>query len=1088
MGFFDFLRTRQGARAPRATAAAVVRPQLEGLESRVVPYALSGDAWPSPQLITISFVPDGTIVGSNSNGYIYSNLFATFNGKFGSPAVWQNQILKAAQSWAQQTNINFAVVADDGSDIGSGNYQQGAPNYGDIRIGGYNFGSNNLAQTYMPPPVNNFSLAGDMQFNTGKSFSIGVGGYDLQTVALHEIGHALGMYHSGYTSAEMYANYNAIKNSLTSDDINGIRNIYSGGQARSQDSFNGGSGTQSLVGGVVNTVTAVLSPVTSLVGDLLGTGSSSSQSSGNGSFSSATNLNSYLDPNALTGALSGLDIATAGQAEYYTVSAPQTTSGTFTLNVQSSGISLLNPSVTVYAADQVTVLASATGSGYQGATLTLSVNVTPGQVLYVKVAGADSSAFGTGYYGMSMDFASPGSLLAIPLVNTQLLNGNPLSSGGGQAIKALADFNHYHTNGNQKLTAEGVVNTYAAGLTTADGAQPVGMDASGNTVVVWSSQGQDGGGWGVFGQRYDVNGMPLGGEFQINTTAAGDQNHPSVAVAPDGSFLVVWQSQGQDGGGWGVFGQRYDASGNRVGGEFQVNVTTAGDQENPSVATDGQGDYVVTWQSQGQDGDGWGVFARRYNAAGALGGEVQVNSTTAGDQQNARVAMSSNGTSVVVWQSQGQDGSGWGVFGQRYDSTGSPVGSEFQVNTTTAGDQVDPSVAISAAGAFVATWSSYGQDGDGWGVFAQRFFNDGSANGQEFQVNVTTAGDQTSSSVSMDSRGNFLVAWQSYGQDGDGWGVFGRQYNAVTGVATGNEFQLSSSTAGDQVHPAWAQNDAGNAMAVWSGGTLLALNNSVLIQQFNVSAGDDLNDLSADDFPADFGVTDSPAPTTFTDAAPAPATPVHPAAQAVTAAQPAAPDARPAAGHPAAAPVGVLAVLGVEAPAAVAPAVQILAVQGNAGFSPAPGVEQVPAIGPTGPIVLTLPGAAGEARPAADALYVTPDGDQGEHTPAPVQAAPPAGETFYAALPPAGRATTDAAPQTETSVWPRLCDDCFQDVNWLEDSLTEPAAGPEAPAEGDRAGLCPVLVTGLAAVVAGSWKGDGLWTDERRRPLLRKRN
>jgi hypothetical protein len=1087
MGFFEFLRTKLGARAPRTAATAHVRLQLEGLESRVVPYALSGDAWPNPQLITISFVPDGTIVGSNSNGYIYSNLFATFNGKFGSPSVWQNQILKAAQLWAQQTNINFAVVPDDGSDMGSGNFQQGAPNFGDIRIGGYNFGSTNLAQTYMPPPVNNFSLAGDMQFNTGRPFSIGTGGYDLMTVAVHEIGHALGMYHSGYTSADMYASYNAIKQSLNSDDINGIRNIYSGGQARTQDSFNGGSGTQSLVGGVLNTVTAVLSPVTNLVGGLLGGllgggGGSPPPPPGNGSFSSASNLNSYVDPNALTGALSGLDIATANQAEYYTVTAPQTTSGTFTLNVQSSGISLLNPSVTVYAADQYTVLASAVGSGYQGSTLTLTVNnVTPGQVLYVKVAGADSSAFGTGNYSMGLDFGDPNNLVAIPLVNTQMLNGNPLSSGGGQAIKSISGEKQYHNdgNGNQKLTAEGVVNTYAAGTTTADGAQPVGMDAYGNYVVVWSSQGQDGDGWGVYGQRYDATGMPLGGEFQVNTTTAGDQNQPSVAVAADGSFLVVWQSQGQDGDGWGVYGQRFDASGNRVGGEFQVNSTNAGNQENPAVATDGQGDYVVTWQSYGQDGDGWGVYAQRYNAAGALGGEVQVNSTTAGDQVNARVAMSSDGSSVVVWQSQGQDGSGWGVFGQRYDSTGSPVGSEFQVNTTTLGDQVDPSVAISAQGAFVATWSSQGQDGDGWGVFGQRFFNDGSANGQEFQVNVTTAGDQQSSSVSMDSKGNFLVAWQSMSQSGDGWDVYGRQYNAVTGVATGNEFQLSSSTAGDQVHPAWAQNDAGNAIAVWSGSTILATGDSVLMQQFDVSAGSDLNDLSTDDFPPDFGLFDSPGQPSAPQAA------ATAARQTVTIAPEASvpAEARPATAHPASAPAGLLAVLGVEAPA-LAPAAQIVTVQVNAGVSPAPAAEPLPTGGPANPVVLALSGSTDEARPAGNVLLVTPDGDQGQRTPPPLQAAPLDGESVYAARPPEQHPAFVAAPQAEAIVWPRLCDDCFGDVSWLEESLAE---SPRDATRGLETGLCPVLVAGLAVVVAGSWKGDGLWADERRRPVLRPR-
>src|SRR5690348_7114075 len=117
---------QQAFRSGTTRAGAVrVRPGVEALESRVVPYAVSGDFWTHPELITLSFVPDGTIVGSNGSNYLRSNLFATLNAKFGSASVWENQILKAAQSWAQQTNINFTVVSDDGSSIGSGSYQQG---------------------------------------------------------------------------------------------------------------------------------------------------------------------------------------------------------------------------------------------------------------------------------------------------------------------------------------------------------------------------------------------------------------------------------------------------------------------------------------------------------------------------------------------------------------------------------------------------------------------------------------------------------------------------------------------------------------------------------------------------------------------------------------------------------------------------------------------------------------------------------------------------------------------------------------------------------------------------------------------------
>src|SRR5271157_1700106 len=95
------------------------RPCLEDLESRVVLYTASGNLWPSPQLITVSFVPDGTNLNGKS-----SNLFSTFNSKFGSASTWENVILKAAQLWAQQTNINFSVVSDSGATDGSGSYQQ----------------------------------------------------------------------------------------------------------------------------------------------------------------------------------------------------------------------------------------------------------------------------------------------------------------------------------------------------------------------------------------------------------------------------------------------------------------------------------------------------------------------------------------------------------------------------------------------------------------------------------------------------------------------------------------------------------------------------------------------------------------------------------------------------------------------------------------------------------------------------------------------------------------------------------------------------------------------------------------------------
>src|SRR3984957_3297240 len=154
MGLFRrSLRGQGKSRLPRRRYK--VCPALEGLESRIVLYSASGNAWPNPQLITISFMPDGTNLGGVS-----SNLISRFNTKSSLAGNWQNVILQAAQEWAQQTNINFAVVPDDGAPEGSGANEQGDPGFGDIRIGGYNFGSSTLALTYQPPSANNFSIAG----------------------------------------------------------------------------------------------------------------------------------------------------------------------------------------------------------------------------------------------------------------------------------------------------------------------------------------------------------------------------------------------------------------------------------------------------------------------------------------------------------------------------------------------------------------------------------------------------------------------------------------------------------------------------------------------------------------------------------------------------------------------------------------------------------------------------------------------------------------------------------------------------------------------------------------------------------------
>jgi hypothetical protein len=270
------------------------------------------------------------------------------------------------------------------------------------------------------------------------------------------------------------------------------------------------------------------------------------------------------------------------------------------------------------------------------------------------------------------------------------------------------------------------------------------------------------------------------------------------------SFLIVWESDGQDGDGSGIFGQRYSSGGVPLGGEFRVNTFTTGGQTQPTaaVAGAGAGNFVVVWSSTGQDGSGEGVFAQRYASTGTpLGPEFQVNTYTTGPQRAPSVAAATNGTFLVVWEGYSPDDQAFGIYGQRYASDGTPAGGEFRVNTYTTSQQRYPSVARDQGGNFLVAWQSAGQDGSGYGVYAQRYGNGGGLLAGEFRVNATTALDQTAPSVAGETLqpGTFVVSWQSDQGGAGGQDVFVQKY--FSGVPQGGDFRVNSLTLGPQTDP-----------------------------------------------------------------------------------------------------------------------------------------------------------------------------------------------------------------------------------------------------------------------------------------------
>ncbi len=374
-----------------------------------------------------------------------------------------------------------------------------------------------------------------------------------------------------------------------------------------------------------------------------------------------------------------------------------------------------------------------------------------------------------------------------------------VSTGTDTELERFSVQGQRYASDGSALGVEFQVNTYTTGTQYS---ASVSVAPAGDFVVVWKSFGSSGTDTylsSIQGQRYASDGSTLGGEFQINTYTHEVQTGASVSVGPAGDFVVVWDSFGSNGtdvSGRSVQGQRYASDGSALGGEFQVNTYWTSWQDSPSVSVGPDGSFVVVWHSDGSsdtDRSSLSVQGQRYASAGfKLGGEFQVNTYTTHFQDSPSVSVGPDGDFVVVWRSYGSSGTDTGstssIQGQRYASDGSVLGGEFQINTYTTGTQRAPSVSVDPDGDFVVVWWSDGSSGTDTSAFSvqgQLYASDGSALGGEFQINTYTTLRQWFPSVSMGPDGDFVVVWGSQGSSGtddEEYSVQGQRYRVKLGA------------------------------------------------------------------------------------------------------------------------------------------------------------------------------------------------------------------------------------------------------------------------------------------------------------------
>lgn len=492
------------------------------------------------------------------------------------------------------------------------------------------------------------------------------------------------------------------------------------------------------------------------------------------------------DPDSSPGQLS-YSLASAAANGTATVNADGTYS--YTPNVSFTGTDSFNFRVTDQSGNTSVATVNVTVNPLVGGTLTeTAVNTT--------TAGAQTqpsiSAFSDGSYVVVFHDSTSGDILSQRFDST----GAPLGT-------------------------ETTVNTTTTGIQSL----PLQSDAvttltNDDFVVVWNSD--HGGTHDVYMQRFSKGGDPKGGETIINTTTALAQADADVTGLVNGNYVVSWSSW--NGTGYDTYARIYDNTGTAVTAEYQVNTVAAANTSGsyPDVAALSGGGYVVSWSSN--DNANGVVYAKIYDDSGtALGNEFQVNTTTANLHYWASVTGLADGGFVTVWATNAT--ADFEILGQRYDASGTVVGGEFTVNTTTtASDQIEPEVTSLLDGGFVVTYTSFGVDvGGTWGIYAERFGSDGTPLGTETLINTgITSGDQINSDVTSLPDGSFVVTWQS--SDGDGAADTGVRIikgrlgsnTAINETGTaGNDYYFGSTVAdtidggaGDDKLLGWDGNDS----------------------------------------------------------------------------------------------------------------------------------------------------------------------------------------------------------------------------------------------------------------------------------------
>jgi hypothetical protein len=307
----------------------------------------------------------------------------------------------------------------------------------------------------------------------------------------------------------------------------------------------------------------------------------------------------------------------------------------------------------------------------------------------------------------------------------------------------------------------------------------IGVLTDGRFIVGW----HEGAPTTCLGRAFSREGSPVFGPFTLNPfTISAWKYGPVLAPLPDGGFAAFF------GHSFGVRGQRFDKDFKPVNGDFLF--ADIGEAW-PVMAALANGDIVVAGDHVSPP---YPIIAKRYNSSLIpYGPETPANTTPPGIRLfTSAIAGAPNGNYTVAWYNASGD-----IIARGFSSSGSPLGGEFKVNSSTGGMRVQPGLVYNSRNELVVVWHGKG-DGDPDGIYARRFRPDNTPIGAEWQVNQTPTGSQYLANIAIGGNDEVVISWTSTNANESD--VFARLHGADL-TPIGAEFRVNQFTSGSQRTP-----------------------------------------------------------------------------------------------------------------------------------------------------------------------------------------------------------------------------------------------------------------------------------------------